>query len=183
MKRFLAPLCAVCFVAFPASGFKIPEKEYAVDGSTDAESKMAASEAILVGQVLRHVAQNLAQDNKLHGEVNEYFIAEIFGMITKGVQEVVEGVATTVKKVGDEVKGIVDAARGWNSRLSIREDLQQKATKVLTRVFDTTVASYTLTDSKDGGDFVKYLCGRVDTVGRRLIERGGKFFDIYDANF
>ncbi|XP_077513744.1 uncharacterized protein LOC144124754 [Amblyomma americanum] len=184
MKTTLAAFCALCFVV--ASAYEIRRGNPDIETPIDAESKAVGVEAILVGQALRYVARELAQDETLDNEVDEYFIRKLLGKIKEGVKAAGKVAGQIVKGVGkvavSPIKAAVDVIKDHAS-FSAQDNVSDKATKILTKIFEKSVASYSSQDSRNAQDFLKEVCSRVDAVGMRLIEQGEKLLELYDVNF
>uniref|UniRef100_A0A023FTW7 Putative secreted protein n=1 Tax=Amblyomma cajennense TaxID=34607 RepID=A0A023FTW7_AMBCJ len=184
MKTTLAAFCALCFVA--SSAHTIRRENPSLEAPIDAESKAVGAEAILVGQALRYVARELAQDETLNKELEEYFLGKVFGTIkgaVKKVAEVAGDVAKGVAKVAvSPIKAAVEVIKEHAS-FSAQDNITDKATKILNTILEKSVASYSSQDSQKAEDFVKQVCLRIDAVGQRLIEQGEEVLGLYDVNF
>ncbi|XP_077513745.1 uncharacterized protein LOC144124755 [Amblyomma americanum] len=180
MKKTLIALCVICFIS--TSAHKIPSGETIVEADIDADYKAVAEEEILVGRILCEVARELANDETIDSEINEYFFKKLW----KNIKKVGGQVANVAKQAGGAaVKTLVDvgkAAAGSAIQVA-KKKLQEKATNVTNKIVHKALGKYDFQDSVSGADFVKYLSAQMNTVGQRLIERGEKLSSLYDITF
>uniref|UniRef100_A0A023GCG4 Putative secreted protein n=1 Tax=Amblyomma triste TaxID=251400 RepID=A0A023GCG4_AMBTT len=157
-----------CALIVAASAHKLLKDDAAIDADTNAVAK----EAILVGMALRETARQLAEDEKLDSEINEYFIGAIFDKIKNAVGAV-------VATAGDILKGAGDKIGSFNAQ----EKVEDKVTKILTKVLEKSELAYSSNDAGTGPQFVKDVSKRLDNIGRRVVEQGREILGVYDVDF
>uniref|UniRef100_A0A023FRR7 Putative secreted protein n=1 Tax=Amblyomma cajennense TaxID=34607 RepID=A0A023FRR7_AMBCJ len=180
MKETLVAFCVVCFVA--SSAYKIPSSETTLEAEIDADSKAVAQEAILVGRILCGVARELANDETLGSEIDEYFFKKFW----KNIKKVGGKVAGVAKQAGGKaLEAVVSASKAAAGKAleNAKKKLQEKATNVANKIVDKALGKYDFQDSDSGAGLVKYLCAQMNTVGQRLIEQGEKLSGLYDITF
>uniref|UniRef100_G3MSS4 Uncharacterized protein n=1 Tax=Amblyomma maculatum TaxID=34609 RepID=G3MSS4_AMBMU len=148
----------------PASAHKLLKDDAAIDADTNAVAK----EAILVGMALRETARQLAEDS----EIDEYFIGTIFDKVKNAVGAV-------IATAGDILKGAGDKIGSFNAQ----EKVEDKVTKILTKVLEKSELAYSSNDAGTGAQFVKDVSKRLDNIGRRVVEQGREILGVYDVDF
>uniref|UniRef100_A0A023G9W8 Putative secreted protein n=1 Tax=Amblyomma triste TaxID=251400 RepID=A0A023G9W8_AMBTT len=165
MKKIIAALCVFSIVA--ASAYKVAHD----DAVIDVEAKHVATEAILVGQVLQETARQLAEDETLGSEVDEYFIGKLLGKIKNAIGAVVATAGDVLKGAGDKI-----------GSFSMQEKLEDRTTKILTKVLEKSTPAYSAQDYSSRAHSVKNLSARLETLGRRITEQGEKILNVYDTD-
>ncbi|XP_075535461.1 uncharacterized protein LOC142571048 [Dermacentor variabilis] len=177
MKHFVATAFVLGVLAVTAWASTVPEDEPEVSNSLEATSEDTANEAILIGQMLRDVAHDLAQDKSLHDEQEEYSMRSFWTKFKAAMKKAGKKAKTILKAAGKHAKEsikIIAKAAAEVAIKKVKEKLQEKAIAFATKLLGNAIASYAAEDSASEADFVKYFCSRLDQAGRRLIHEGEK---------
>ncbi|KAH7965812.1 hypothetical protein HPB49_011251 [Dermacentor silvarum] len=166
MKGTLATICVLGLVAFTATAATPTKKVSRADTPLKVRVNLAADEAFQLGEILRSVAREMAEDNELGIQNEEYFIRAIWEKITVAVSNVTETVKGVMKGAYDEATNrITKAASDANKKLRV------KTAEILSKMITKAIVGYALEDTESHINFVKNLCEDIDRVGQRLIRQ------------
>lgn len=175
MKHIVATAFVFGALAVTAWASTLHEDESKVRNSLEATSDDSANEAILIGQMLRHVADDLAQDKTFRLEPEEYSWRGFWTKFKAAMKKAATKAKTAFKAVGKHAKEsvkIVAKAAATVAVQKAQEKLKEKAVSLVAKIFDKAIASYAVEDGASEADFVQYFCARLDQAGQRLIRQG-----------
>ncbi|XP_070387278.1 uncharacterized protein [Dermacentor albipictus] len=166
MKRTLAMIYFFGLVVSIATAATLTEQVSSVDTILKVTTNSIANEAYQLGEILRVLARELAEDDELGAQNEEYFIRVMW-----------EKVKVAVSNATDTVKGVVQGAydeatnRITKATNNVKQKLREKAAEILSKLITKAIVGYAFEDSESRTDFVKILCEDVDRAGQRLIRQ------------
>lgn len=133
------------------------------DSSVDVVFDSAAQEAVHLSEILRDVAQTLADDEDVNSENNEYFLRAIWNKTMEAVKNATEKVKHSVKGAYKEAKEHLKKAA-----MEAQQKLKDKAAEIMSKLLSKVAGDYALTDAQSGFTFVKKLIDLVKAAAERL---------------
>ncbi|XP_054932027.1 uncharacterized protein [Dermacentor andersoni] len=179
MKHVFAVFCILSSLLCSASTYNLQLSDYSVETLIGSKSKEAGKEAILVGEILRHAARELAQ-NKAHyseTDADEYFFRSLWGEIVAAIKNAARVIWDFLKELANNVKEAIKEvalAVVENAGDVLRKKATEKALEIVAKMFQNSAATYSTEKYHNKAHTVKEICARMDLVGRRLIEEGKK---------
>ncbi|XP_075538461.1 uncharacterized protein LOC142572903 isoform X2 [Dermacentor variabilis] len=148
-----------------ADAHAIPEKESNLEATFDRAAKSAAQDAVYVGEILREVAQTLAQDEDINSESDEYFLRALWEKTKDALKNATEKVKVTLKGAFDDAKDhITKAAK------EAKKKLQDKTAEVISKLLTKVTSGYAVEDSANRGSFMKMFVGVVMRAAERFMK-------------
>ncbi|XP_065304453.1 uncharacterized protein [Dermacentor albipictus] len=167
MRLISAAICIVVLVAFTVDAHAIPVEESNLEGTFDRAAKCAAQDAVYVGEILREVAQTLAEDEDINSESDEYFLRALWQKTKDALKNATEKVKVTVKGAyGDAKDHITKAAK------DAKKKIQDKAAEIMSNLLTKVTSGYAMEDSANGGNFIKIFVGVVMRAAERFMKMG-----------
>ncbi|KAL1414419.1 hypothetical protein MTO96_030272 [Rhipicephalus appendiculatus] len=154
MKNIIVTACLFGVLAVTAWASTLPEDEAKVVDSSETASHDLANEAIALGQILREVAADMAQDKAFNAGEEEYSFRSFWEKF-KAFNE--KGRTETAAKIALE---------------KAQEALKKKAVTLVANIFEKSISSYAVEDNVNEADFFEQLRVQIDQVGQRLINQG-----------
>uniref|UniRef100_A0A023G8Z0 Putative secreted protein n=1 Tax=Amblyomma triste TaxID=251400 RepID=A0A023G8Z0_AMBTT len=167
MKQILAAACIFGFLALAATAYVLTEQESALDAVFDNKMKSVAEDAVHVGEILCDVAGQLAEDEDLTAEADEYFIGVLWSKAKSTVRNATAKLTGAVKNAYNETKEHLKAAKEEAKRR-----VTEKAMEIMAKIFSKFMDSYALGDSNSRMSIAKAVSTIIERVGLRLKEQG-----------
>ncbi|KAL3242373.1 hypothetical protein MRX96_021288 [Rhipicephalus microplus] len=160
MRQTITGICVLALIAFSVNGQTVAEE----DSTAPAVFSSAAEEAVHLSEVLRDVAQTLAEDEDLNSEANEYFIRALWNKTMEAVKNATKKLKHSVKGAYSEAKENIKKAAG-----EAQKKLKQKAAEIMSKLLSKVAGEYALADAQSGFNFVKKLVDLIMAAAQRLL--------------
>ncbi|XP_037562209.1 uncharacterized protein LOC119441685 [Dermacentor silvarum] len=167
MRHLSAAICLVVLVAFTVNAHTIPEEESNFDATFDSAAKGAAQDAVHVGEILREVAQALADDEDINAESDEYFFRALWEKTRDALKNATQKVKASVKGAYKEAKDHIKKATE-----DAQQKLKDKAAEIISKLLTKVMSGYALEDSESRGNFVKMFLDVIMRAAQRLMKMG-----------
>ncbi|XP_049517488.1 uncharacterized protein LOC125943128 [Dermacentor silvarum] len=163
MRPTFAAILLVSLVAFTANAYAFPEEEARVDTTFDS----AAQDAVYLGEVLRDVAQTLAEDEELGAESDEYFFRALWNKTKEAVKGATNKVKVSVKGAYKEAKDHIKKAAK-----EAQQKLKDKAAEIISKLLTKVMDGYALEDSESSANFIKVFVNVIQRAAQKFMKMG-----------
>ncbi|XP_054932322.1 uncharacterized protein [Dermacentor andersoni] len=167
MRHISAAICLVVLVAFTADAHAIPEEESNLDATFDRAAKCAAQDAVYVGEILREVAQILAEDEEINSESDEYFLRDLWEKTKDALKNATQNVKQSVKGAYKDAKGHIKKAAE-----DAKKKMNKKVAEIMSKLLSKVTSGYALEDSESRGSFVKLFLDVIMRAAQRFMKMG-----------
>ncbi|XP_050043248.2 uncharacterized protein [Dermacentor andersoni] len=167
MRLISTAICIVVLVASTVDAHAIPEEESNLEATFDRAAKCATQDAVYVGEILREVAQTLAEDEDINSESDEYFLRALWEKTKDALKNATEKVKVTVKGAYDNAKGHITKAAE-----DAKKKIQDKAAEIISKLLTKVTSGYAVEDSANHGNFIKMFVGVVMRAAERFMKMG-----------
>uniref|UniRef100_A0A6G4ZYR5 Putative conserved secreted protein n=1 Tax=Rhipicephalus microplus TaxID=6941 RepID=A0A6G4ZYR5_RHIMP len=175
MKNIIVTACLFGVLAVIAGASILPEDQIDLTDTLETTSEDLAEEAIALGQILRDVAADMAQDRRLDVEEEEYSFRRFWEKFKASMKKAGKKMKVAFKTIGKELKEPVKVVAKAAAKVALekaQEILKKKAVTLVAKIFEKSIPAYAVEDNVNEADFFEQMRVRLDQVGQRLIKQG-----------